>query len=172
MLIGPRAASIPIQLVALLLGIVEGVLLHYAVIGALPVVLESVGLLSSALTATINGPILFLSVAFCAYYLAAPTSWRGLGRRALLLLAISLLGYAILGYLLAFAFTRGTPIPGSMPSWILPVQAGIVVIGIAGLVGYLVLRDRKERDFLESATVPAPEGASQASSTDLQGWQG
>jgi phosphoglycerol transferase MdoB-like AlkP superfamily enzyme len=159
MLIGPRAASIPIQLVALLLGIVEGVLLHYMVIGALPVVLQQVGVLSPSLTAAINGPVLFLSIAFCAYFLAAPTTWRGLGRRALLLLAISLLGYAILGYLLAFAFTRGTPIPGSMPSWILPIQAGVVVIGLVALVGYLLMRDRKQRDFLESATVPAPESA-------------
>ncbi len=172
MLMGPRAASIPIQLLALLLGIVEGALLHYMVIGAVPVVLEAFGVLAATLTAAINGPILFLTIAFCAYLLAAPASWRGLGRRALLLLAISLLGYAILGYLLAFAFTRGTPIPGSMPSWILPIQAAIVVLGIAGLVGYLLLRDRKERDFLESATVPAPESASQSSSTDLQGWQG
>ena len=159
MLLGPRAASIPIQLVALLLGIAEGVMLHYTVIGAIPAAVATTGALGETLAASIDVPLIFLSIAFCAYFLAAPATWRGLGRRALLLLAISLLGYAVLGYLFAFAFTRGTPIPGSMPSWILPVQGGIVVVGVAALVGFLLLSDHKERDFLDSATIPAPESA-------------
>ncbi len=164
MLMGPRAASVPIQLVALLLGIVEGALLHYAVVGVVPALLN--------LTAVVNLPLLFITIAFCAYFLAAPASWRGLGRRALLLLAISTLGFAVLGYLLAFLVNRGTPIGGSMPSLILEAQAVIVVIGVAALVGYLLLRERKPHDFLESATVPATEGKSQSSPTDAQGWQG
>ncbi len=168
MLMGPRAASIPIQLVALLLGIAEGALLHYAVVGVVPALLN--------LAAVINGPILFLTIAFCAYFLAAPAFWQGLGRRALLLLAISSLGYAALGYLLAFLVNRGTPIGGSMPSLVLTAQAVVVAVGVAALIGYLVLRDRKQKDFLESATIPASESASQSvpqsGSTDLQGWQG
>lgn len=157
MLTGPRAASIPIQLVALLLGIVEGVVLHYTVIGAFPELLRQ--LTGLDLSGVLSVPLLVLTVVFSAYFLAAPTTWRGLARRALLLLAISLLGYAVLGYLLAFLFLRGTPIPGSMPSWILSVQAAIVAAGVGTLVGYLLLRDRKERDLLDSATVPAPESA-------------
>lgn len=162
MLMGPRAASIPIQLVALLLGIVEGVALHYTVIGAIPAALAGSGPFGETFAASIDFPLLLLTIAFCAYFLAAPAAWRGLGRRALLLLAVSLLGYAVLGYLFAFAFTSGTPIPGSLPSWTLPIQGGVVAVGVVALVGYLLLRDRSERDFLDSATVPAPESALQS----------
>jgi len=147
MLIGQRAASIPVQIVALILGVGEGLLLYATVIRVSIFFLPEV----------FDLPLRFLTIAFCAYFLAAPTTWRGLARRALLIVAVSLLGYAAVGYLLAFLVLRGTPVPGTMPSQALAVQAVIAVLGVAAAVGFTLLRDRREQDFLASATVPAPE---------------
>ena len=156
MLIGPRAASLPIQIVALVAGIVEGFVLYYTVVG-LPVIF---------LPDAFDAPIQFLCVAFCAYFFAAPAAWRGLARRAFLILAVSLLGYAALGYLVAFLFERGTPLPGSMPSLTLAAQAVVAIVGAAATVGYLLLRDRTESVLAGSATVPAPEGVLGGTSSD------
>jgi len=158
MLIGQRAASTPVQIVALILGVVEGLLLYATVIRVSIFVLPEV----------FDLPLRFLTIAFCAYFLAAPTTWSGLARRALLIVAVSLLGYAAIGYLLAFLFLRGTPMPGTMPSQALAVQAMIAALGVAAAVGFIVLRDRGEQDFLASATVPAPDSAVPTSPSDTR----
>jgi hypothetical protein len=159
MLIGSRAASIPIQIVALLLGIVGGWLLYTTVVGVLGLILPDV----------LSLPILFICVAFCAYFLAAPATWLGVARRGLLVVAVCLLGYAVIGYLLAFLFLRGIPLRGTMPSWQLSVQAGIVLVGAGALAGFLLLRGRNKADILESATVAASENAMPSAPTDTQG---
>ena len=102
MLIGPRAASIPIQIVALLLGIVEGWLLYHAVRRRAR---------RSCSRDVLSPPILFLCIAFCAYFLAAPTTWRGLARRGSPDPRRQPPGLRRPRIPLAFLFLRGTPIP-------------------------------------------------------------
>jgi hypothetical protein len=156
MLIGPRAASIPIQIVALVAGIVGGLVLNYAVVGVPALLLPGV----------FATPIQLLCVAFCAYFFAAPGTWKGLARRALLIIAISFLGYAALGYLIAFLFLKGEPVPGSMPSLVLAAQGVVAAIGFAATGGFILLREPTERPSAASATVPAQEGVLGGTSSD------
>jgi drug/metabolite transporter (DMT)-like permease len=125
--IGPRAAIIPIQLLALVLGILDGSLLFLTVVGVLVVLKilpESLELIAA-----------FICIAFCAYYFAAPATWRGLWRRVFQILAVSLLGFAALGYVFAFA---GLPVVG-LPNYDLLLQLGVVVVGVAAVLASILL---------------------------------
>lgn len=139
MLVSDRPASVPIQMVALLIGIVDGLVAFFAFVGLLMVILPpGAGLL-----------LVWLCIAACAYSFVAPATWRGLWRRALATFGASLLLFAVLGYLFEFAGLAA----GGMPDLPAFGQLLIVVLGLGGLLGARALRDQR----LPAAQAPPSE---------------
>lgn len=138
MFVATRPASRRIQLVALLLAVPGGVITFFFFVQILLLFLPDD-----------FGPwLLWICIAACAYFLAAPATWRGLWRRSLAIVGFSLLVFAVLGYLLAFA---GLP-AGGMPDLSLAEQLLVLAFGLGSVGWSRTLRDRP----------PAPVSSAQA----------
>lgn len=133
------------RIVSLVVGVADGFVVFFVVVDLLPFGLpEILGL-----------ALLGLAVALSAYFLTAPDAWRGLWLRALRVLGASLVVYAALGYVFAFAgLSQAVRVPvGGMPDLDPPVQVAVLVVGVGALAGSFALRDRRREP---AAPGPAP----------------
>ena len=135
------------RIVSLVAGAADGFVAFFVLVDLLPFGLPEV----------LGLALMGLAVALSAYYLTAPDSWRGLWRRALRVLGVSLVVYAALGYVFAFVgLSQAVQVPmGGMPDQAPPLQATIVVVAGVALIGSFALRDRR-REPVAPELAPSP----------------
>lgn len=109
--------------------------------------------------------LLALALGLAVYFVTLPETWRGLFRRALRVLGVSLALFAGLGYLFAFiGLSQAVDVPtGSMPDLPPAGQLAVVVGAVVTLLLSLALRERPTRDRPAAAPIapgsagPAPQ---------------
>lgn len=141
------------QSVALVLGLFVGWLAAFLWVS--PIAVGVAGFVGLDVPAGLNPAILWLCIAFCSYFVAAPASWRGLWRRTFVVFGVSLLAYAALGYVFVFA---GVPAEGGMPDLPTAFQLTVLVVGLAGVGAFYLLR--QDGRPAELAVGPAGSGSS------------